>query len=824
MKLAHKYPGEALKPLERVTLIDIPTEQEGSIVVRDGLGREYARLGAHPTLEFTIAGAGGIQSITFENTLAQVQEKITFLVQATTELHDQDGFYTELLQMLYYTMFKEVHLDYNRYNGKVYHFFICWLRDHVHVLKGKKYFANGLKSAIELYRDSQREDGMIWDNIYDRSPEPNFWDTRFAKGDFIRQINDGHSELKRIPVENDVEYLFVEGLYYTWKATNDSGWMSTILDAAIQALDYTINSPYRWSDKYQLLKRGYTIDTWDFQTEADSAAVHDAMQIDLEKTHFGVMFGDNTGYAASCDYLAEMLAHIGRLEEAERFRQRADAIRQRLNEVSWNGRFFTHHVPEHPERKRDLGVDESTQVSLSNSYSINRHIEHDQATAIIETYLGIKEQLPEGSPGEWYTIYPPFLKGFGGHNGLWQYMNGGVVTIVAGELAHGAFQHGYEAYAVDILQRIHALGKKHGSRYHNAYTGSLPAQPVRSFTPLDISSIANIDVAGAGADGVPGWTGEGDNDFHTVPTGEQTLAEIPFLIPDPATNHRRAAIGLSQRQGYVQKVTLPVHSTARSIYFLHTVAHNIGGGVSGKAIIKYADGSAFTQYIVRGYNAQGWWLPEQTDPSITRVAWRGENAYCKNIGLLAYGLANPHPEREIAELVLEASETGAFWGILGITLGAEAVSFPTNPISFGIPDGWGAAAIVYALVEGLVGIVDETQAYQQVTLAPRWTATTTTQVSTTITYPESGGYLAYAYHHDQQRGLLTFDVAGSGERCNAHILLPAETGQAISVKVNGQEVDFVRTQVEQSYYVDFQLPLTGVQQIQITYAPLTQVL
>src|SRR5690348_5051274 len=96
----------------------------------------------------------------------------------------------------------------------------------------------------------------------------------------------------------------------------------------------------------------------------------------------------------------------------------------------------------------ELGVDASKQVSLSNAYSLNRGLEHDQCVAIIKTYLGIKGNLLEGSPGEWFTIYPPFGKGLDGHSRQWQYMNGSVTPIVAGELARGAFEHGFESYGV----------------------------------------------------------------------------------------------------------------------------------------------------------------------------------------------------------------------------------------------------------------------------------------------------------------------------------------------------------------------------------------
>jgi hypothetical protein len=117
--------------------------------------------------------------------------------------------------------------------------------------------------------------------------------------------------------------------------------------------------------------------------------------------------------------------------------------------MAWNGKFYTHFIDEDPTVKRNLGVDEKSQIAQSNAYSLNRDIRPDQQKAIIETYLNLKNNLPVGSPGEWYAIYPPFQRGFGSHGEIWQYMNGGVGGHVAGELALGAYHAGYEQYGTD---------------------------------------------------------------------------------------------------------------------------------------------------------------------------------------------------------------------------------------------------------------------------------------------------------------------------------------------------------------------------------------
>ena len=136
--------------------------------------------------------------------------------------------------------------------------------------------------------------------------------------------------------------------------------------------------------------------------------------------------------------------------------------------------------------------------------------------------------------GRILQLIEPFERGFGNHNQVWQYMNAGVTPIVAGELARGAFAHGFERYGVDILRRLTELGRQHGNRFYAVYTGAHPVIPPAVFTPLDIRDHANIDTHGDGVEGVPGWTGEGDNDLHELPSGELLVEGVPFQLLDPA--------------------------------------------------------------------------------------------------------------------------------------------------------------------------------------------------------------------------------------------------------------------------------------------------
>jgi len=159
------------------------------------------------------------------------------------------------------------------------------------------------------------------------------------------------------------------------------------------------------------------------------------------------------------------------------------------------------------------------------------------------------------------------------------------------------------------------------------------------------------------------------------------------------------------------------------------------------------------------------------------------------------------------------------WFVLGITLSESEVFFPPDPISFGIPDQWGAAACVYALVEGLAGVVDNDTAYRKVNFSPRWLAAGVDKADIIIHYPASNGYVAYRYSLDASHSSLTIELTGSGESCACHILLPDYVKAVKQVTADDEVVPITPVQVEGSHYVDFNLILNGVRRVKIEFIP-----
>jgi hypothetical protein len=328
---------------------------------------------------------------------------------------------------------------------------LLWLRDHTYQARAFRYFEPDMISLIDAFRRAQRPDGSFPD--YLARPELGI-------------------PAGRMQVEADVEYLFVQAVYEAWQATGDDSWLRTNRDAMRRALAYTMSDPLRWDAAHQLVKRPFTIDTWDFEygpTTIDPTSGKPAPRhwID-DKTIWGIFHGDNTGLAFALELLARIETRLGDSAAAADDRSAAAGIIARLNRLSWNGSFFTHQI--HLSSFAARGVDETRQLSLSNAYALNRGVlQPAQKRAIIDEYA--RRFAARGAIfAEWYSIDPAFPAGDFGLAGRTgerpgEYVNGGIMPLVGGELARGAFDSGAERYAFDILARYDQLVRTTGESY-----------------------------------------------------------------------------------------------------------------------------------------------------------------------------------------------------------------------------------------------------------------------------------------------------------------------------------------------------------------------
>lgn len=337
---------------------------------------------------------------------------------------------------------------------------LLWLRDHVYQGRGFRYFEHDVTSLLDAFCRAQQPDGSFPDVL-----------------DYPALSVEAH----RLATESDLEYLFVQGVYEAWQMTGDDAWLRKNRDAMYRGIAFITSDPQRWDSKIGLVRRPYTIDTWDFQygptTLSPEGKPSPRHWID-DQTIWGIFHGDNTGLAYALKLMERMERHLGNNDAAYRVRSQRNDMMARLHRLSWRGPFYTHFVLPDGSLPAVTGVDTGKQVSLSNALALNREVlEFEQCRAILETYH--QRRNFDRAFAEWYSIDPPFPSGSFGLNGgkgeqPGEYVNGGIMPLVGGELARGAFSCGSEAYGFDILRRYAELLRLTGSSYLWYYPDGRP--------------------------------------------------------------------------------------------------------------------------------------------------------------------------------------------------------------------------------------------------------------------------------------------------------------------------------------------------------------
>ncbi|MEO8862112.1 MAG: hypothetical protein ABI358_11850, partial [Ginsengibacter sp.] len=421
---------------------------------------------------------------------------------------------------------------------------------------------------------------------------------------------------------------------------------------------------------------------------------------------------------------------------------------------------------------------------------------------------------------EWYAIYPPFQKGFGAHDEIWQYMNGGVGGHVAGELARGAYANGFENYGTDILNRMFELGKKYDNKIYFAYTGSIPPPPPAPvYKTINLSAYANMDLSNTNNSANHKWMngGKPGDDFHNLPVGEQMFDGIEFNVINPATNSRNAVVAVSNQKDLPDSISIPVNDTAACIYLLHTASKPSSENVAGIVKIIYEDGSNYLQYIIMGKQLAYWWFTElKTETS--GVAWYGKNEVSEGIGMSWCAIDNPHPQKKIKSIVLQSSQNNNIYAVLGITLSNQKHYVPVNPVSFGGPDDWAAATNMDAMIEGLAGVKNSvhSEAFEAPIISPKWVTTKSDSVHATVRFAASKGYVAYHFISDKKKHIIHLTATTGGDKMFFHILLP-QRSKATSVTYNNKKIPFKQSTSEQSNYVDFETDADSIKSFDILY-------
>jgi len=355
-------PSPEFHPFDRV---EIACPVKGILVVKDSKNREYFRGEAGCYVSVDVAGAAGIHTAVLYDRKGIAVDSGQFTV--TTDTHiDDGGTIGDMFRLFHDGMlvYDPDGVEQILWNGKVYRYFVHWVLDNNNTMRGMQYFSSYSCDLVDLLRENQEPNGMIWSFVNRGEGDSHYYNTAYNPINYFKKDKDAW--FVRQPAENHVEYNFVNMMYQHWKASGDHEWMNRNLDCAASALDYCVTDSVRWSKRFHLLKRPYCIDSWDFQVDDEytpQAPISPTMVVVPGKTKFGIFFGDNTGYYEACNQLAEMFERAGFTDRARIYLNRGKEIMERLIRLSWNGKYFTHFIDEDPSVKRNLGVDEKSQIA-----------------------------------------------------------------------------------------------------------------------------------------------------------------------------------------------------------------------------------------------------------------------------------------------------------------------------------------------------------------------------------------------------------------------------------------------------------------------------
>lgn len=323
-----------------------------------------------------------------------------------------------------------------------------WIRDHVHVMKAMRHWEYDLKSFLDFIIETQREDGQFYELI--KQVDDKHW--ALVDEDCYVMYPDDNLSLVRLELEADIEYLVVEGTVYLYKTTGDDTWLKKVLPKLEKGIDYMMSDEKRFDKERGLVKRPFTIDTWDFTDENKHRKI-------APDSPMSIMHGDNSGVYQAMHQLAWLNRRLGNEEKAREWEARAEVLKENIFKHLWNGKFFIHQL-----HLNHNGLDnlENERLSLSNTYDINRGLTNtEQSRAIIEEYMARRERTD--CFAEWFSIDPPYEKFYIYETG--RYVNGAISPFTAGELAKAAFNNGYEEYGWDIIQRFIELVERDGTTY-----------------------------------------------------------------------------------------------------------------------------------------------------------------------------------------------------------------------------------------------------------------------------------------------------------------------------------------------------------------------
>ena len=172
-------------------------------------------------------------------------------------------------------------------------------------------------------------------------------------------------------------------------------------------------------------------------------------------------------------------------------------------------------------------------------------------------------------------------------------------------------------------------------------------EPAGKFEYIDIQAKANSKLK----DDFHGTQFPGNN-LGSLPTGEQTFADVKFKIGE-----KFLQLGSTNLQDMPDKLEgIEVNKKAAKLHFLHATGWFADDEtVIGEYVVNWDDGTSVTIPIAYGKDVRDWWYgDDDPEPTQGKVAWKGDNELAKGfdiqIRLYLTTWENPHPGKKVASI------------------------------------------------------------------------------------------------------------------------------------------------------------------------------
>jgi hypothetical protein len=164
-----------------------------------------------------------------------------------------------------------------------------------------------------------------------------------------------------------------------------------------------------------------------------------------------------------------------------------------------------------------------------------------------------------------------------------------------------------------------------------------------------------------------------------------------------------------------------------------------------------------------------------------------------------------------ARMIYEKGETYLWYFPNGEPASLETSTSPDAQPT----DGWGSSAMLYAFMEGLVGVVDESYLFKKVKLAPRWAIADLKKANVEIGYGASNAGLNYEFECKYAANQINLKLEGDSA-ISLHLLMPDQK-IARNIKISGKEIPFENVKIRDSIYLDAEFRVDGKQEVIVLF-------